>query len=146
MLKVTELMVNDWVSINGSNFRVMEIKKKGVIKLYDIVLGMEHQIDFNTDYLEESLEPIPITTEILEKSGFEAGYLTVLDEHYLKGIDSRAGYVRLRFYKAGKIYLELSLFGTPKTTRTMQVRTEIRYVHELQHILYEAEIEQEIIV
>ena len=29
MLKVTELMINDCVRINGSDFRVREIKKKG---------------------------------------------------------------------------------------------------------------------
>ena len=35
MIKVTELMINDCVSINASNYLVKDIKKKGVIKLYE---------------------------------------------------------------------------------------------------------------
>ncbi len=64
-------MINDWVCINGSNYLVKEIKKNGVIKLYEDTKYSEHEIEFNADYIEDNIEPIPLTEEILDKNGFK---------------------------------------------------------------------------
>lgn len=139
MLKVTELMINDWVRINGSDFRVMEIKKKGVIKLYDIVLGREHQIDFNTDYLEEFLEPIPLTGEILEKIGFKERNPLFGNKEYISDF-----HVMLCSWNNGESFNYH--FYEPVNGRDCWFPHEVRYVHELQHYFKDCKLEKEIVL
>lgn len=119
-MKVEELMINDWVSINDSNFQVKVIKKKGVIKLYDNTEWGEHEIDFNTDYLEEFLQPIPLTEEILEKNGFEKD----IDYGYFIG-QSNSGYY---------IYFNNNHLSIQAGYDAIEFAW-CEYVHELQHAL-----------
>ena len=131
-----DLMINDWVSINDSNFQVKVIKKNGVIKLYENTKFGEHEINFNSDYIEEFIQPIPLTPEILEKNGYKFNYLYYEKEGYPAiELGSKKG-----IYNIGKVYF--SDDGDPD----IHVYTSCQYVHELQHVLKICGIEKEIIV
>lgn len=143
MIKVTELMINDWVKLNGSNYQVQVIKKKGVIKLYENTKYGEHDIELNTDWIEEFVEPIPLTSEILEKNGYtphddlvgrvvewcsEDNRIIMSDWEY--DINSNNHWY---------IHIDNEDMDTICTA-------EITYVHELQHLLRLCKIEKEIVL
>lgn len=140
-MKVTELMINDWVSINGSNFQVKDIKKNGVIKLYYNTKYGEHEVDFNTDYLEEFLQPIPLTKEILEKNGFKEDFET-------NGIYWRSDCRKFCIVKElDTWYFAFRVLGeTVDKSSGYICISECNYVHKLQHILKDLEIEKEIVL
>jgi len=129
MIKVTELMINDWVSINDSNYKVKNIKKKGVIKLYEDTQWGEHEIDFNTDSLEDVLQPIPLTEEILEKNGYKRGLL--IREYKISD--------GLHYDLEGGLLLFGHEYGTV-------LEIKCNYVHEFQHLLKLCKIEKEIVL
>lgn len=140
MIKVTELMINDWVSINDSNYLVKDIKKKGVIKLYENTQWGENEIEFNTDYLEEFIQPIPLTPEILEKN-FGKPY-------------SRGGFHNYRMEKDETIAFVIEdrrVSATPNNRVVFCLVPgtyicDVNYVHELQHALKLCKIEKEIVL
>ena len=131
-MKATDLMINDWVCINDSNYQVQDLKKKGVIKLYENTTWGEHEIDFNTDSLEEFLQPIPLTKEILHKNGF-------IGEVYL-WID--AGNEKTLVYYPFEHRLTLEYGDKCEILFKCQCFS----VHELQHALKLCGIEKEIVV
>ena len=68
-LFIDNLMVNDWVSINGQFYRIMDIKKNGHMKLYEIHKGHELSPEFNSSYLIKFIQPIELTDDIYNKIG-----------------------------------------------------------------------------
>lgn len=132
MIKVTELMINDWVSINGSNYKVKDIKKNGVIKLYEDTQWGEREIELNSDYLELFVEPIPLTKEILEKNGFDGDVYSWLDAGNEKTLVYYPFEHRLTLEYGDKCEL---LF-----------KCQCFSVHELQHALKLCGIEKEIVL
>jgi hypothetical protein len=106
-MKANELMIGDWVLTDmGEQMQVFEIHEDEVM------------LDYNDMYDYADIEPIPLTKEILEKNDWE---------------ERPTGHV---FYTDGKRY-DNSLwyiFGS----NTFVVNTaefQIKYVHELQHLL-----------
>ena len=152
MIKVTDLMINDWVSINGSNYLVKDIKKKGVIKLYEDTQWGEHDIDFNTDSLEEFLQRIPLTEEILEKNGFKKwtwwkhhkddtvtyaigdGLHVEIEEQMINGKNEKIFNLVDNCNDSGDYGYESNYI------------CDVNYVHELQHALKLCKIEKEIVL
>lgn len=143
MIKVTDLMINDWVCINNSNFQVKDIKKKSVIKLYENTQWGEHEIEVNNDYLEEFLQPIQLTTEILEKNGFygESQCDGKVTTYYIGN-----GYY-LQQYNTQKNYtlVDNVLDDEVCGYESNHIRP-IKYIHELQHALNFLEIDKQIII
>jgi hypothetical protein len=137
MIKVTDLMINDWVSINGSFFRVKDIKKNGVIKLYYNTNYGEHEVDFNSDYLEEFLQPISLTKEILEKNGFEGDVYLLADVDDGKTLEYYPFENRISLYYTGE-----------KNQERLELlfRCQCFHVHEFQHALKLYGIEKEIVL
>lgn len=133
-------MINDWVSINNSNYLVKDIKKKGIIKLYENTQWGENEIEFNTDYLEEFIQPIPLTSEILEKN-FGKPY-------------PRGGFHNYRIEKDETIafVIEDRRVSAAPDNRVVFCRVpgtyicDVNYVHELQHALKLCKIEKEIVL
>ena len=140
MIKVTELMINDFVKLNDSNYQVQAIKKKGVIKLYENTKYGEHEIELNTDWIEEFVEPIPLTPEILEKN-FGKPY-------------PRGGFHNYRMQKDETIafVIEDRRVSAAPDNRVVLSRCpgtyicDVNYVHELQHALKLCKIKKEIIL
>lgn len=119
-MKANELMISNWVAQKhgGLLLKVSEVRPP-----YIIADGEDGQ------FHEDTLEPIPITPEVLEKNDWE---------------ERPTGYV---FYTDGKRY-DNSLwyiFGS----NTFVVNTaefQIKYVHELQHALRLCGIDKEIVL
>lgn len=139
MIKVTELMINDWVSINGSNYKVKDIKKNGVIKLYEDTQWGEHEIDFNTDSIEAFLQPIPVTKEILEKNGFKKDNIETWRYHLNDGND-------WFIYDSDNCILYRKEYNDIKEYYDYFELFQLKYVHEFQHALKLCKIEKEIIL
>lgn len=108
-MKADELMKGDWVlDKHGDSIQVREILEDGINGEWDgsECYGVEAYID--------EIKPIPIDEDILEKNGWKAG---------------ERGEYRREPYK---------LFQTKKGwdfCYGFQGITDIRFVHELQHIL-----------
>ena len=134
MLRVTELMINDWVCINGSNYQVQDLKKKGVVKLYITTEYGIHELEFNTDYLEEEMQPIPLTKEILERNGFDGEVYLWIDAGDEKTLEYYSFEHRLSlWYEGGK-------------SQELLFKCQCFSVHELQHALKLCGIEKEIVL
>ena len=103
--------------------------------MYENTQWGEREIELNTDYLELFIDPIPLTEEILYKNEFRK---LSNGDWELKYIDTNYSIV----YSNGAIYL-----ATFYTLSKGYVRIcECKYVHKLQHILKDLEIEKEIVL
>ena len=70
-MKATELMIGDWVDINGLPVQVFELAYNHNEKEMTIgILDPQGEI-YSAFYGYDHIEPIPITVEFLEKHGFE---------------------------------------------------------------------------
>lgn len=129
MIKIEDLMVGDLVKVIGTEsvFTDGEIcSVESVDKLYGVasLKGIDWGIE-ECGFLKNSreIDPIPLTPEILEKNGFEMRDDTVVyakNRVALKPLDEGKG------YQVGLGSLRLFY---------VKVRI-VKYVHELQNILY----------
>jgi hypothetical protein len=126
-MKANELMIDDWVMLNGSHYQIEEISRKGWVHL--VCNGI--RINMTTDYLLEVLQPIPLTPEILEKNGFKRE----------EWIDNKGRFVS----DDGRLILQndenfINSFNTwymhidNEDFETI-ASCELSYVHQLQHAL-----------
>ena len=77
-MKVNELMVGDWVNVNGLNLKV------GAIHADEIgVVDPDYKIYWCSDDEFDRIDPIPLTEDILEKNGFKKESQTI-DGDYCK--------------------------------------------------------------
>ena len=129
-MKVEDLMLGDWVQVEGIPLRV------GGLSNYDIYVdlfrGNESEV-YSQIWADEmdSIQPIPITPEILEKNGWE--------------------------HKWWWVHPSTSICFQEKITGDFRVMpdtecdkrdwfTTIKYVHELQHLYKLCGIEKEIVL
>lgn len=129
MIKVEDLMVGNLVKVIGTEsvFTDGEIcsvesvdRIYGVASLKGIVWGIE-ECGFLKNRRE--IDPIPLTPEILERNGFEMREDTVVyakNRLALKPLDDEKGY-QVGLGSLRLFYVKVSV---------------IKYVHELQNILY----------
>lgn len=120
-MKANELMIGDYIAVkpSGMPIKVAAVHHKKVAY---------HACINKLSWVRESLlEPIPLTTDVLEKNGWEkrpTGYVFYTDG---KGYDNSLWYI----------------FGS----NTFVINTtefQIKYVHELQHAMRLCGIEKEI--
>lgn len=125
-MKATDLMIGDWVV--NTEFEKNKIDK--IETLEPRRVWLEHS---KTYVPIEFIEPIPLTTEILEKNGFvkdekdDNMYYwnwSVIDD--CMSYDKETSKVRI-FYVSGLTFVKI-----------------LQYVHELQHALRLCEIKKEI--
>lgn len=130
-LNCKSLMIGDWVYRHDCYSKVKEIKETGIIGL-DPLRGI---ISF------EELEPIPLTTEILEKNGWEeCNWDTDDDVQY--GYDYGLFYVTWwRNVKLLSCYFEDKNAGL---SYEMISELPTKHVHQLQHALRLCGIDKEI--
>lgn len=112
-MKPTDLMIGDWVIIKDYPMKAMP---------------KQMSPEYYTRSLVE-IEPIPLTSEILEKNGYRNSVL--VDDYYIAhGIHYNVNSKYIMFgYEYGSV---------------LEVKCE--YVHELQHILKMCGIEKDIIL
>lgn len=123
-MEAKEVMTGDWVKY-GNRFAIIQSITPNECCILVSCSGSDELIWETYD----NIEPIPITPEILEKNGWE---------------ERPTGYV---FYTDGKRY-DNSLwyiFGS-NTFVVNNAEFQIKYVHQLQHVLRLCGIEKEIIL
>lgn len=127
-MKANELMIGDWVLINGTPMQIQAINDiDGEImagdELYCLIEDRVHS--------EDKIETIPLTKEILEKNGFTKSNVFVEWKYEEEGI-----YILWKpfpFLKIETENVQLNLSGC-------------EYVHELQHSFKDCGIEKEIVL
>lgn len=142
-MKANELMIGDWVMLDGK-----EPKQITGLKTHSCKHGYV-QIK-NIDCSAEYLEPIPLTPEILEKNGwyhakFHGSYgrqAMRIDGCYQdelpKGVDNALCFAQWSIDKKFMYhFLEIFMW-------VGSIHLKIEYVHELQHALRLCGIEKEI--
>lgn len=123
-MKANELMIGDWLKhYNGTP---MQVTKITTVHFACAKNGGANCWEYNNKF-----EPIPLTTEILEKNGFYRGEIPTRDE---------IGHYYHRKTAPSSIFVSMSFddgrdFGN-----------EIKHVHELQHTLRLCGINKEIVV
>lgn len=109
-MKATDLMIGDWVSCDGKNYRVAEIGGM-------VCLDAENELFASLD----DISPIPLTPEILEKNGFKSYNNS---SYQLRGVG-----VYISWRNVGRLNIS---FGCAPIT---DAHINVKYVHELQHAL-----------
>ena len=120
-MNVKDIMIGDFVEYNSQITKVIGISSDGFID----VTGEFENVAIGT------VQPIPITPEILEKNGFT----------YEKVFNCYSNeYANIRFVeKNGRLTATI-------ITDIASVMISIRYVHELQHALRLCKIDKEIVL
>lgn len=131
-MKATELMIGDRVYRPDCYSKVKEIRENGIIGL-DPFRGI---IGF------EELEPIPLTTEILEKNGWEKCNIDVVDDDEQYGCGYGSFYVT--WWR--KVKLLSCYFEDKNAGLHYEMISELptKYVHQLQHAFRLCGIDKEI--
>lgn len=127
MVKINELMINDWVFAGQHTQFPMQ-----VVGLFKDVAYLDFEGN-EADMWEENekdILPIPLTKEILLNSGFEEKK-DAISEYYV----SADGYVFIRLQKKISVYIIRS-----DIQERIGARNSIKYVHELQHLLTMANV------
>lgn len=139
-LKVTDLMVGDWVICYHPS-RLKSFEKVSVGLLHTMQEQEYGHIKEDCP-LFRIVEPIPLTSEILEKNGFEKAENIQL-YYYCLGIDDRVSlhdYVcDINSSNTWHVHIDSEDYCTI-------ANCELTYVHELQQILRLCKIDKEIVV
>ena len=132
-LTAKDLMIGDWVynTHNQQNERVREIGRQRVM------------LDYNDMYEYDYIEPIPLTTEILEKNGFVANkhvYPYPYYEYEVKEYKVKVGFAfpqgNRTSYKEPWVYID--------TECAFIEHLPCIFVHQLQHALKSCRIDKTI--
>ena len=113
-INCNSLMIGDWV------FNTHNRKPEQVQEIRERMV----MLDYNDLYEYDEIELVPLTEEILQKNFQDPDVITWFP------LDEKPGYFN--------IYWEHPVFGEG------ELRLNIRYVHELQHILTMLNIDREI--
>jgi hypothetical protein len=119
-MKVTELMIGDYVKFKGCIYIIEEISTKGWVHL--IHPEAKVRINMTSDYIMHLLEPVQLTPEILKVNGFEQ---SVDDEDKYCFEDSSI------IFKYNSKYL----FSASINRSKGMLYICANYIHELQHAL-----------
>lgn len=148
-LKINELSVGDWVSfdtayltVEGDDIATAFVKKvqqpariKSILGDQDLIFAeVEDEDGFGTIYLKmEYIRPIPITSEILEKNGFEE------NGKYNEWNTGNWDDIPFIGISLSRQSMRIRDFGTD-----IFIENKVVYVHQLQRALSLANIDKEI--
>jgi hypothetical protein len=138
-LSVKSLQIGDYVNYRGQIIKVTSLYDKGGSN--EVGWGIKEDTWVNAD----NIEPIPLTSEILEKNGFieVKHYYPYPTYEYV--VDSQKFLIRVAFPKDSK--------ATERTKPIVEVDAEwcwhsgdCEFFHELQHVLRDCKIKKEIVL
>ena len=147
-MKANELMIGDLI-------RIPHIKKNGKVYRIDQANGDGNGFAavINGDFHESLLEPIPLTSEILEANGWEKVPQTGCANPYHWQMEKYEDDRRDEVYLLYRIMAHETFFrgmlvtiNYPSACETISFRKQIEFIHELQHALRMCGIDKEIIV
>lgn len=123
-MKVTNLMVGDWILINNIPHKIQAIDSIDAEIRADDEL---YYIGEDRYHSEDKIEGVPITPEILEKNGIRKRR----DEYAVFGWEGmKQWYVTLEDFKP-----QYDFWFITSSDRDLNISGQIRYVHQLQHAL-----------
>ena len=130
-MKVTELMIGDWVSYNGHPVFVEALNKSNGYAIEKDMISIKLNDDTCLGINAERLEPLLLTDEIMKKNGFVCE--TWMPYWYIP-------------YCHNLPYIEI--FNNTEFVKDADEGfiIHIQYVHELQHLLKLFKIEKEIVL
>lgn len=131
-------MVGDWVMSFGAPHKIVGMRTFMFVQY----IKTDMSDAWYEEGIENLLEPIPLTPEILEKNGFEKEGVIELYNLYA-GIDHRVTIHDDKEYmnsnNAWYVHVDSEDYSTI-------AGCELTYVHELQHLLRLCKIDKEIVV
>lgn len=138
-MKEEELMIGDLVSYDGTPMKVTELKFKGVSEERLVSLHSDSCI-FRNITLDDRIQPIPLTPEILEKNGFVYDFdetISVADYYTVtvKGYSYYDVNVLVTYCNGEMSFVNESFCS---------IERPIEFVHEFQHALRLCNIDKEI--
>lgn len=130
-MKCTDLQIDDYVMFDGSVYQVQEISKDGWVH---ITYSDGTRVRMSSDYIIGLLKGVHLTPEILEKNGFK----------YHKGEIGMYGVQTSSYYSCSDIF-RLYDDGNPFSV-WFEEEVNVKFVHQLQHILRLCNIDKQIIL
>jgi hypothetical protein len=135
-LKVTDLMVGDWVMSFGAPHKVVGIRTD----MFEPHIRTDMSDTWYEEGIENLLEPIPLTPEILEKNGFVKGDTMYFgDEIYCVEL------FNIHYDNEERRFWVCNFFESEYGKEMMDI-FRIDYVHELQHALRLCKVDKEIVL
>lgn len=141
-MKITELMIGNWVIAPDEDTKELREVKVARIKEKDIIMDKY----FNTIFLE-TIAPIPITEDFLKKNGFEQCWIIKPDRNYngcsdwRKVVDKNMIILTIGHSNNNDCYWNIYV---DKFNRIHIGDMDIKYVHQLQNVLNILGIEMEV--
>ena len=120
-MKKSELKLGDWVLVGGSPIKIDEL-----VDGIDALTIYDDETNEIENYSYDDLSPIPLTSEILEKNGWK-------EDDEIWGIDYTFGHLHIEFFSNGK---EIEAMVSVTDDRDVCCLRQIKYIHELQHLLW----------
>ncbi len=125
-MKTEELMIGDWVKVKPSGMVIMIAAVHHKKVAY-------HAIPTKLEWVRQDLlEPIPLTADILRKSGFPKSRLMGEQRHFT-------------YYLGPQLDL-LAIYDADFSFNIGSGARYVKYVHELQRIMHTCKIEKKIII
>ena len=141
-MRATELMINDWVIHCREAYQIRQLGIYGENRDGEdypaVCIGKPEGVGLIVERNE--IEPIPLTSEILEKNGW---FLNDEDEKFFPQTWVGGGLMLQGADDSGYCIVVTSDYDDEDTNRTPFI---LLYVHELQHALRLRRIEKEIIL
>jgi hypothetical protein len=135
-MKVNELMVGDWVKVNGINLKVGAIHADEV-GVYD----SDCKIYWCSNDGLDRIDPIPLTKDILVKNGFS----------YTANVIGRHNCKCYELEQKGVYHMTISIYKNEITCEldkvdAMYMNVVTNCVHQLQHLMRLCGIEKELVI
>ena len=133
-MNLNELMVGDWVE---DTYRNKFVQWNPRLWFMEINGHMTDRPVEGRDY-----KPILLTTEILEKNGFVPIRQNAVEPYYWQYFDKNDGSIVNAFRRIYRgLWIECSNATTEASTNK-----QCEFVHELQHVIRNTEIEMEVVL
>ena len=142
-MKATELMIGNWVKIKGDYGKPLKITT--IDDTYNSINYFDGDAEGELTLQLNEIEPIPLTNEILEKSGFIKQNFDGWE--YIHPNDSTFSYIdyRILWRTDYDNHLFIKKYKGSNIFATLQI-SRINFVHQLQQALMFCEIEKEIVL
>lgn len=132
-MKVTELMIGDYVNFKGDAYIFEEISAQGWVHLIYPDTGI--RVNIISDYIIDLLEPVPLTPEILKLNGFNECSTEVYTYRIEHETDISVYFSFNAKKGESKIVVSINSLSLRKDGSNLLHICDINYVHEFQHAL-----------
>lgn len=133
-MEAIKLMIGDYVKYQGFICRIEEISAQGWVHLIYPDTGI--RVNIISDYIMHLLEPVPLTSKILELNDFNKlsnGLYSYDIEHEFNVV---VFFLPIVKEDESKIVININCLSSLKDGSNLLHSCDINYVHEFQHALH----------